>query len=288
VVGVNLIMMNEFEKYLNDTGKRRGGKFSGKSIKSYCDDVQSFLNQYQKELSEVTEDDAYQFLMQGSPSTALRRFSSLKRFYEFAIQKEIVSKNLFIKELFNRLREKPKRISNYITEEEAKYLLKKCENNVKNYAIIYTFLNTGLRESEIINLSRNIQDGRIKVITKGDVERSIRINSGTEKALKAYLDTRDDNSPYMFVTKLYKNKYSVSGMYRLIRDLMGKAYIEKDAHPHTLRHTYANDIYNRTHDIFAVQKMLGHKNIRTTLEYVKTLPDARENQIQEESTFNVG
>jgi site-specific recombinase XerD len=278
----------EFIEYLKSCSKRGGGKFTDKSIAIYCDDVKAFLIAVNKEIGSIIEDDVYQYLLRDSERTALRRFSSLKKFFEFAVEFYLMDRNLCTSELFKRLRRVPDRQTGYISKEDAEHLLEKCKNHPKHYAIIYTYLNTGLREAEVINLSRNIQDGRVRVITKGNVERSIKLNSGTEKAMKEYLATREDNSPYMFVTDSYHNKYSVSGMYKLVKSLMDKAYIEKNNHPHALRHTYANDIYGRTGNIFAVQKLLGHKNIKTTQEYVKTLPNYMEDQIQEECSFNIG
>jgi site-specific recombinase XerD len=273
--------MNEIENYrifLANT------KLAPKSQNAYVKDVHHFVTVVQKELADVNEQDVYQFLMQGAPSTALRRFSSLKNFFNWYNK----NNNPCTPELFEKLREKPQRMANFIKQEDALYLLERCKNNPKHYAIVHVFLNTGLRKSEVINLSREIVDSRIRVITKGNVERSIKINTGTEKAIREYLATRTDNSPYMFVTDQYNDKYSESGMYKLLKELMGRAYIEENDHPHALRTTYAYDVYNRTHDVFAVQKLLGHKNIRTTLEYLKTLPDSRENQIQEGSVYNIG
>ena len=64
-----------------------------------------------------------------------------------------------------------------------------------------------------------------------------------------------------------------------------KAGIPKHCHPHTLRHTFATEIYRQTKDIRGVQKMLGHADLSTTMIYTHIVDDDVENAMR---GFNIG
>jgi site-specific recombinase XerD len=288
-------IIKEFAEYLKINGKRKGGKFSDKSIKSYCDDVQSFLVHYSKPLHEVTENDAYQFLMLDSESTALRKFSSLKRFYDFALGKHLVDTNFFSKELFNKLRRVPSRVKEYLSVEDGSYFLEKAKQNKAHYAMMMVYLNTGMRESELINLNKNdlssyIDGGeikyRLKIIRKGNKEGYVGIGQGVKAAIDAYYTTRTDNLPYMFVSS-QGGRYSTSGVYTVVKAIAKRAYLD-NVHPHALRDAFAGMMHDQGKDAFDIKETLGHKNIQTTMKYLTRLGDKRMQQIAEDSAWANG
>ena len=57
-----------------------------------------------------------------------------------------------------------------------------------------------------------------------------------------------------------------------------KSGIDITLHPHDLRRTAAVELYERTHDIFAVQRMLGHTSIATTAWYLRAYEPQKENE----------
>ena len=69
---------------------------------------------------------------------------------------------------------------------------------------------------------------------------------------------------------------SISGIQHIIRRIIRRARIDKRASAHTLRHTFAVHYLNRGGSIFALQLLLGHAHISTTLAYLKyaKLPDS--------------
>ncbi|MGZ4078747.1 MAG: site-specific integrase, partial [Bacteroidia bacterium] len=69
-------------------------------------------------------------------------------------------------------------------------------------------------------------------------------------------------------------KYNDSNNDRLKRWIL-KAGIEKKITLHNFRHTYATLILNKGADIFTVSKLLGHKNIKTTMIYSKLLTETK-------------
>jgi site-specific recombinase XerD len=76
----------------------------------------------------------------------------------------------------------------------------KSLDSYRNKAIVYMFLDTGLRLSELANLQLydiNVERGIIKVLGKGNKERLVRIGLKTQKALWNYLTRRDSNKDYV-------------------------------------------------------------------------------------------
>lgn len=62
----------------------------------------------------------------------------------------------------------------------------------------------------------------------------------------------------------------------MVKRYAAKVGIDKDVHPHTLRHTFGTDLYNQTKDIRLVQKMLGHADLSTTMIYTHIIDDDAE------------
>jgi integrase/recombinase XerD len=67
---------------------------------------------------------------------------------------------------------------------------------------------------------------------------------------------------------------------RMVKRYAAKAGIEKDVHPHTLRHTFATDLYRQTTNIRITQKALGHANLATTQIYTHIVDEELEGALK--------
>ena len=67
----------------------------------------------------------------------------------------------------------------------------------------------------------------------------------------------------------YGGKYSVRSIQSVFKSALGKARVNKQTGIHGLRHSYATHLLDGGTDISAIQKLMGHKDIRTTLVYAK-------------------
>ncbi|MFL0196375.1 tyrosine-type recombinase/integrase [Clostridium sp. WILCCON 0269] len=160
---------------------------------------------------------------------------------------------------------------------ESKILLNAIDGKFKerDYCIITFFLNCGMRLSELcsINIS-NIKDDILTVVGKGNKERTIYLNEACLKALKSYLNSRDEyylkikDKDALFISKNYTriNKRSVEIM---LKKYLKKAQLDSDKYtPHKLRHTAATLMYKYGNvDIRSLQKILGHESVSTTQIY---------------------
>ena len=171
-----------------------------------------------------------------------------------------------------------KKLPNYLSLDEAKkminvYANSKYELDIRDNAVIHLFLNSGLRLSELKNLSiddLNLDTGRFSIIGKGNKERTGYINEITKKALEEYLRIRNNLHPKsktVFVSK-YGTKMSSTGIEKIIKKAYKLAEIDdEDYCVHTLRHTCATLLYRNGIDIRTIQELLGHVQIDTTEIY---------------------
>lgn len=146
----------------------------------------------------------------------------------------------------------------------------------RNQAILKTFLDTGLRLSELVGIQRSDLDfdnGTIKVMGKGAKERRVRMSPETQKAILKYLlRRRNDDLPCLWVTEENRplRARGVSSMIRRLGELAGIRHQVRTS-AHTFRHTAAIQYLRNKGDQFTLQIMLGHSTLEMTKRYVSTL-----------------
>jgi site-specific recombinase XerD len=171
----------------------------------------------------------------------------------------------------------PRRDIEILSYEELERLLKAPQGNnlraLRDRAILETLFSTGLRLAELCKLKRylNLNQGEISVRGKGDKLRVVFLSEKAKKALKEYLEKRQDAEEALFVS-LNKNNQVIGpisprAVQRLVDRYARSAGIAKKVHPHVLRHAFATDLLINGADLRAVQELLGHANISTTQIY---------------------
>ena len=187
----------------------------------------------------------------------------------------------------------------FLTDEESKKLRRMCEEAaiiakskgnqmaVRNRLIIEMALGTGLRVSELANLKIDdihIRKGQNSLIVnngKGDKDRVVGFNNKLKTLIQEYLDYRKSMSSYLFASERGE-KMTRFGVGRVFKTMAAKAGLDSKHSIHTLRHTYATNLYKASgYNLRMVQKQLGHSSITTTTVYSdvlnKDLEDALEN-----------
>ncbi len=146
---------------------------------------------------------------------------------------------------------------------------------LRDKAILETLFSTGLRISELCSLNRyiDINRGEITVRGKGGKLRVVFLSDRAKKALKNYLDKREDAEETLFVSLTKSKKPKVIGRIlprtaqRLVDFYSRKAGIFEKISPHQFRHQFATDLLIGGADLRSVQELLGHSNISTTQIY---------------------
>ena len=140
----------------------------------------------------------------------------------------------------------------------------------RDLAMIDLLYSTGIRVGELVNLNIadiNFEARECIVFGKGDKERRVYFDAKAKLHLQDYLQTRSDDNPALFVT--LDSPYArlkISGVEIRIRELGRRLNLSK-IHPHKFRRTMATRAIDKGMPIEQVQKILGHSQIDTTMQY---------------------
>lgn len=162
-----------------------------------------------------------------------------------------------------------------LTDEELNRLLNapsgKTLKEKRDKAILETLFSTGLRLNELVNLNKeqiNFKDREIIVKGKGGKIRVVFLSDEALKAIKEYLNQRQDINEALFVNlKKEPQRLTPRAVEKIIKFWSKKAGIVKKVTPHLLRHQFATTLLKNGADLRSVQALLGHANLSTTQIY---------------------
>ena len=172
---------------------------------------------------------------------------------------------------------RPKKLPTVLTEDEQARLLAqpnpRYPTGERNGTMLRLMLNTGLRLAEVTALrwrDIDLTTGKLMVRQgKGAKDRTLWVGEGDIERLRGWRERQAalcGQCEYVFTTlqgKPLGHRY----VQRMVKRYAAKAGINKNVSPHTLRHTFATDLYRETGKIRLVQKVLGHADLSTTMIY---------------------
>ena len=185
-------------------------------------------------------------------------------------------------ENIKRLKTK-KSLPKVLTIEEVDKLLNiDCKTNYdyRNKAMLELLYSSGLRISELLNLTLNDIDFTndiVRVYGKGSKERIVPLGDYAIIALKKYIfEYRNLLIKYptdiLFLNN-HGNIMSRSGFFKIINRIALENGIEKEISPHVLRHSFATHLLEGGADLRSIQELLGHENMSTTSIYTHLRSD---------------
>ena len=249
------------------------------TLQNYYAVLRDFFHQVSKPVGEVTAIDARLFLAWTrqtehlKDSTVDHKRIMLNSFFEWCVDEEIISKNPMRHVNPIRIGE-PERLP--MTAIELERVRDSC-HTLREKALVDFLYSTAARVSEVCDLEISNVDFvehtvRIKH-GKGDKVRTTFLNAEAEVSLKAYLASRTDDCPALFVPvngnkKRHLCKKAVESE---VNRIVSRCNISVHVTPHIFRHTAASLALQRGMPIEQVQKFLGHARIQTTLRYAKVL-----------------
>lgn len=226
-----------------------------------------------------------------------RKLSTLRAFYKFFFNKNMLNANTPTKVLMPKIHdkeiirldsnEKQDEIGNMLyTVESGDGLTKKQFGyhkltGTRDTAIITLFLGTGIRISELVGL--NIDDidlnsNSFVVTRKGGNRAVLYFNDDVKKALNDYIIARkNENQAHIDESALFLSLQNKRISVRQVQELV-KKYARivsplKKITPHKLRSTFGTNLYRQTGDIYVVADCLGHKDVNTTKKHYAALSD---------------
>lgn len=162
-----------------------------------------------------------------------------------------------------------KLVKNVITDEDIERLRDGC-TCLRDVAMIDLLYSTGIRVGELVRLNRsdiNFSERECVVFGKGDKERRVYFDAKSKIHLINYLESRTDDNPALFVSLDKPNdRLKISGVEIRLRQLGRKLNLDR-VHPHKFRRSMATRAIDKGMPIEQVQKILGHSQIDTTMQY---------------------
>jgi len=201
---------------------------------------------------------------------------SLRIFFSWLISEGIIQSNPFERVKIPRA---PKKVIPTFSDSQIQQLLNVIDTRTpqgyRDYAIILTLLDTGMRVSELCHLKLDdvwLEDGMLKVMGKGNKERLIPIGKRVQRLLWRYIsryrpEPAGANCNFLFLTREGKllNKDRVEKIMACHRRKAGLKGVR--CSPHTLRHTAAGRFLRNGGDVFSLQRLLGHSSLEMTRRY---------------------
>jgi len=214
--------------------------------------------------------------MELAPATVMRRLSALRAFYRFLVREEKLTTDPTANLPTTRLL---RQLPSVLTREEVERLLAQPDRDaprgLRDRALLEVLYATGLRVSELVNLRRgdlNLDLGLVRCMGKGSKERIVPVGEPAAQAVRAYLATRRDAAPALFLGNKGKALTRVQ-FWRIISRYARQAGIRQTVSPHTLRHSFATHLLEGGADLRVIQELLGHANIATTQIYTHVTVD---------------
>ena len=257
--------------------------FSNHTILDYRKKIGQFIRFAAKigvnEPELVTIDHIRLFLLNqketSNPTTIHNHYRNLKRFFNWLIQEGKLKKSPMAPMKPPLV---PKTLIKPLAANQLRQLLSLCNEDtflgLRNKAIIFIFLDTGIRLSEMTGMQiedLNFDRGIIKIMGKGAKERVVAMQQRTQKMLLRYLLSRDDRYRCVWVSE-ERQPLTFWGIEQMIRKLGKRAGLKNvRCSPHTFRHTSATMALDNGAKEFEVQAMLGHSTLTMTRRYVASL-----------------
>lgn len=250
-------------------------------IEEYMD----YITLYHKDNREITNEE------RGKS----RKLASLRSFYNYFFQAELIEKNPAVLIPMPKLHEKE---IVRLDADEVAVLLDQVEDGtrltksqlkyhektkVRDTALLTLLLGTGIRVSECVGLDIediDFKNNGIKIRRKGGYETVVYFGEEVEQALKDYLEQRHHIIPLsgheraLFLS-MQNRRITVRAVENLVKKYASTVTTLKKITPHKLRSTYGTSLYRETGDIYLVADVLGHKDVNTTRKHYAALEDER-------------
>lgn len=234
------------------------GKAS-KTIECYNNALLKFFRFTNKQSKDISKQDFINYLKHITENDC-----SKSTHEQFINAWKIYLKEIHNKELKygNQYRpKKEKRLPKVLSESEIVNGIKSCKN-IKHKAILSVLFSTGMRRSELINLKIKDIDSKNMIIRikqgKGFKDRNVPL---TDSLLGILRDYYKECKPIFFLFNGTRGKYSATSLANVT-----KKYL--NINPHGIRHSRGTNLINNGADVTEVQKLYGHKNVKTTTTYL--------------------
>lgn len=235
-------------------------------------------------IRSITLSDIYEFLhfisseRSNSATARARKTSSIRGFFKYlTVNQKLLDENPALNLEIPSAR---KALPKYLTLEQSLELLNSVDeddgnNQQRDYCILTLFLNCGMRLAELVGINLpDIRDNTLRLLGKGNKERSIYLNNACLSAISDYLEIRREQHPNpkepnaLFLSRNGK-RISRRRVQQIVENFLNRSGLGQMGYSaHKLRHTAATLMYQYGEiDIRVLKDILGHANLGTTEIY---------------------
>ena len=260
---------------------------SPRTIQEYSKDLELFFkffaDAFSNELTLETFDErtireflTHLKLKQNYTAKALnRKLATLRSYFRFLESEEYIKRSPMQGISSAKL---PKILPKVMTEKEVNSLLdapkqtkyKDPNSKVRDLAMLELLYATGMRISELVNLdidAIDLEQMTAKVTGKGNKQRIVLINDAAKDAIMSYLKVRPIAKEAALFLNRFKKRFTIRGVEFLFSRYLRQTVINKQASPHTMRHSFATHMLEGGADLMTIKELLGHESLATTQVY---------------------
>ncbi len=215
-----------------------------------------------------------------APDTVNVYISYLKQVLETAfILGQMSGDEYLLAKMVKRIKSHRLPAGRYLPAKERDALVQACVNDnsprgSRDHAILNLMYNGGLRRAEVVALDLADYDpekGGVKVLGKGDKERTVYASNGGKQALDQWVQERGSEPGALFQAMqkggtIKRRRLSDQSIYDLLQYRATEAGVE-NVSPHDYRRTFCSDLLAAGADISTVAQLAGHSNVATTQRY---------------------
>lgn len=245
---------------------------SERTIEYYRSTIKTMLNKIDIPVRRMTTDILRDYLIQYQRINNCSKVTidnirrNLSSFFSWLEEEDHI-----LKSPIRRIHKvKTKKVVKEIISDENMEVLRDGCCEMRDLAIIDMLASTGIRVGELVNLDiidLNFEERECVVYGKGDKERKVYFDARTKLHIQKYLEERNDSNPALFVSlNAPYQRLRISGVEIRLREL-GRQLQICNIHPHKFRRTMATKAIDKGMPIEQVQKLLGHQQIDTTMQY---------------------
>jgi integrase/recombinase XerD len=240
-------------------------KKSESTTKTYVGVLSQFLEWSKTDINELESHHIQAYLDHMDDS--LKSTGTIEKHYvAISAFSKFLGKPQILLNIDRRAKEKKVETPDTLGEWEEQALLKEieAEGNLRNIAIVYLLLHTGIRVSELCDMNRTdvkVEEGREFIQVRnsnGEVDRKVPLSKAASERLRNYIESLEGEIDALFISSVNQRMTPRSVQYML------KKY---QVHPHKLRHTFCQKLINKGVDLQTVSRLAGYKDLNMTKRY---------------------
>lgn len=275
--------MNNIDKFINYLQATKN--LSVKTLSAYRSDLKLFFEFEANEFSPdiCTYISHLNLNSKLKDSTIRRKIITLKNYYNYLVDLNIIQSSPFLKLKFKFKHEKqlPKTLSiNDISKILACFEITPStltpfarRTFIRDAALIDLLISTGIRIGEAASITLNdiiIPERTLLIHGKGRKQRLVYISSSItwNRISTLVKECKKNGQQHLFINR-NGNPLTIHGIEDVYAKYTKKANIKVKSTPHYLRHTFATNLLANGADLRSVQEILGHASVATTQIYTE-------------------